>query len=760
MAQTDGSGAVEPGQSLLPMRHVAVIGNALPRRCGIATFTTDVVIALRARFPGLRVDHYAMDDDTGVAYPPGVLPIRVADPHAYRETAALIEASGAQAIWLQHEFGIFGGPAGAHILTLLERSTLPVIATLHTVLEAPSADELAVFERLLARASHLIVMADIGREILQKRYGVDASRITVIPHGVPDRRYVDPASAKGRFGLEGRKVVMTFGLLAPDKGIRHMIEAMPSVVADHPDAFYVVIGATHPNLIRHEGEALRESLAALAETLGVADNIRFVDTFLEQDDLLDWLEAADVYVTPYLNLSQITSGTLSYAVSLGKPVVSTPYVHASELLADGHGVLVPPRDSAALAAAVSGLLSDDDRRTEMAANAYSLGREMLWPRAMERAVALMEQASKARRVQIGAVPAPTVLKPNLGAVRRMTDSTGMLQHGLFSIPDRDHGYCIDDNARALILMCRLGGADDEGADALATVYAAFVQHAWNPDTGRFRNFMRFDRGWCEDVGSEDSNGRTLWALGCAASAGRSQAMRDWAINLFDQTIPIAVTLGSPRAQAFAALGAAEVVSAFPSHHGAREVLERTGEMLLDRLAAARQPNWAWFEAVLAYDNARLPEALLRAGKALGRADFGTAGLETLAWLTAIQSGPAGFRPVGTDSFGREYAPPLPYDQQPLEAIATIDACLVALEATGEQRWADAATAAYGWFIGRNDLGVPLASRADGGCHDGLMPQGLNRNQGAESILALQLANVAMSALSFGKSAATRTRGAA
>ncbi len=757
MTQVDGRESVGLDFGLSCLRHIAVIGNALPRRCGIATFTTDVVTALGARFHDLRVDHYAMDDETGVAYPEGVSPIRVADPLAYREAAALIEASGAQAIWLQHEFGIFGGPAGAHILTLLERSTLPVLVTLHTVLESPSGDELAVFERLLSRASHLVVMAESGRDILRTRYGVDNSRITVIPHGAPDRPYVDPAAAKARFGLEGRKVVMTFGLLAPDKGIRHMIEAMAEVAVAHPDAFYVILGATHPNLIRHEGEALRDSLRALARMLGVADRIRFVDTFVEQDDLLDWLEAADVYVTPYLNLAQITSGTLSYAVALGKAVVSTPYVHARELLADGHGVLVPPRDSDALAQAVGGLLADDARRDAMAAKAYALGRETLWPRAVERAVELIELACKARAPQIGAVASPAPLDPDLAAVRRMTDSTGMLQHGLFSIPDRNHGYCIDDNARALILMCRLG---DEADDRLTTTYAAFVQHAWNPDTCRFRNFMRYDRGWCEDEGSEDSNGRTLWALGCAAASGRTQSMRDWAINLFNQTSPLAASLGSPRARAFAALGAAEVLSAFPGHHGARAILEATAELLMERLAASRRPGWDWFEAVLAYDNARLPEALIRAGRGLGRADLTAAGLATLEWLTAAQTGSEGFRPVGTDSFGREYSAPLPYDQQPLEAVATIEACIVARDVTGDARWADAARTAYGWFVGRNDLGVPLASRADGGCHDGLMPHGLNRNQGAESILALQMANVAMSALSFGKGVVTRTRGAA
>ena len=424
------SGASSEHDANRQPKHLAIIGNALPRRCGLATFTSDTVDATRARFPDLQVDHYAMDDGTGVAYPAGVTTIAVDDPKAYREAAGLIEASGAEAIWLQHEFGIFGGEAGSYILTLLDRSTLPLVVTLHTVLERPSDSERSVFERLIARASHLIVMANVGRGILRDVYGVSDAKISVIPHGVPDRAYVEPNSVKARFGLDGKKVIMTFGLLGPDKGIRHVIEAMPAIVRAEPNACYIVIGASHPNLIRQGGEAHRESLVALAAALGVGDQVRFLDLFLEQRELLDWIEACDVYVTPYLNLAQITSGTLSYAVALGKPVVSTPYVHARELLAEERGVLVPPGDAAALADAIGKLLANDGARTAMAARAYDCGRDMLWPRAIERAIGLVEEAISPahRRFRASRGTRPT-LAPDFGAVRRMTDSTGMLQHG-------------------------------------------------------------------------------------------------------------------------------------------------------------------------------------------------------------------------------------------------------------------------------------------------------------------------------------------
>ena len=384
-------------------------------------------------------------------------------------------------------------------MRLLERSTLPVIANLHTVLEQPSDAERQVFNRLLARCTHVIVMAERGKAILQRVYGVAPDRISVIPHGVPDRAYVEPDGAKTRHGLAGRKVVMTFGLLAPDKGIGFMIDAMPAIVERHPDVLYVVIGATHPNLIREQGEALRESLISRANDLGIADNVRFIGEFLEQEELLDWLEAADVYVTPYLNMAQITSGTLSYAIGLGKPVVSTSYLHAAELLADDHGILVQPRDEQALAKAVLDLLDDDDARDALAQRAYALGRDLLWPRAVERAVGLIEAANEARPY-VGRFTSRRPLRPSLEAVKRMTDGTGMLQHGVHSVPDRNHGYCIDDNARALILMCRLGPEMEAATGPLASTYAAFINHAWNPDRGRFRNFMNYDRSWCETEG--------------------------------------------------------------------------------------------------------------------------------------------------------------------------------------------------------------------------------------------------------------------
>lgn len=734
--------------------HIALLGNYLPRKCGLATYTTDTYLAMKARFPDLRIDVYAMDDHPGrYAYPAEVTRAIPQDERtAYSDAARAIQESGAKALWVQHEYGIYGGSAGDFLLGLLDRITLPVIVTLHTILEQPSAEERRVMEALLRRAAKVIVMAEAGRDILKRVHGANDRQIVMIPHGVPDRALVDPDIKKAAFGWEGRSVVLTFGLLAPNKGIETLIDALPKVVAQHPDTLYVVLGATHPNLVAHEGEAYRDGLTQRATALGLGDNIEFIDKFAEADQLLDYLDAADIYVTPYTNPAQITSGTLSYAVASGKPVVSTPYIHATEILNDDHGRLVAFGDSQGFAREIATLLSDDVARSALAARAYARGRSMIWSRLAEHAMDEIAGAiaAKPRRLVPPTVAkaAPKVLAADFQAVERMSDATGMLQHGIYSVPDRRHGYCIDDNARALILASRIADLDAAARDKWTTIYASFVQHAWNPDTRAFRNFMAFDRSWCEDTGSEDSNGRTLWALGVTANEAPQRKHREWATALFDQTAHIALDFGSPRAQAFAILGAASIDAARPGHGLARNLMSRFGDQLLTLLDAARRPEWKWFEIVLAYDNARLPEALLRAGVALGRDDLIACGIETLEWIVTRQTSPDGhFRAVGTESFGREFADPLPFDQQPLEAQATIDACAAAFEATGDRRWVDEAMRAYRWYLGANELDLPLSSGADGGCYDGLMPTGVNRNQGAESILALQLASCAISALS-------------
>ena len=732
------------------IRRIAMIGNSLPRLCGIATFTSHVRDALLAHSPELAVDLYAMTDQGGsYDYGPEVVcSIGQEELADYHLGAQRINDSGADVVFVQHEYGIFGGHAGSMLLKLLDRVEAPVVAVLHTVLEEPNADQRAVLEALARRASTLIVMAEKGREILARVHGIGRNQVAVVPHGVPDRPMRLPASMKARFGFADRRVVLTFGLLSPNKGIETIIRALPALAADRPDLLYVVLGATHPHLVAREGEAYRDRLIALADELGVSGNIRFIDGFLEQEELLDYLAAADIYVTPYLNEAQITSGTLSYAVALGRAVVSTPYWHAQELLADGVGRLVAFGDSAGFAAEIGALLDDPDKLAAIYDRAYAAGRQMTWDKLAQSYLTIAARALSSKPVRLvqrrpGAFEA---LAPRLDAVERLSDACGIIQHSIFNVPDRDHGYCVDDNCRALMLMHRFEGSDAHRADELANVYASFVQHAWNGERGRFRNFMGFDRNWLEAEGSEDSFGRSLWAIGDTVACARSQELRRWSLHLFDQVAPHARQLGSPRTWAFCLLGAEAVLQSHPGHALARSVVEECGGRLAECLATARRPDWVWFEGCLAYDNARLPEALLRAAMVTGDADMKAGALASLEWIDRIQTNPAGqFRAVGTDSFGRLYRAPLPYDQQPLEAWATVDAMAYAYRVTGEERWRDAAARAYRWYLGDNDIGLALAS-PDGGCFDGLMSDRVNLNQGAESVLAFQFACCAIADL--------------
>ncbi len=737
------------------IERIALIGNFLPRRCGIATFTTDIQRAFATTYPGVEIDVWAMNDrGNRYDYPPEVRgSIDAEHVEAYRTAAREIAAREPDLLWIQHEFGIFGGSAGDHLLQLLDRITCPVAVTLHTILSQPDADQRRVMDALVSRAQSLIVMADEGKRILAETYGADPAKVAVIPHGIPDRPFAPTAPMKARFGMTGRDVILTFGLLSPGKGIETMIAAMPDIVARVPDALYVVLGATHPHLIAQEGETYRDKLEEQAAMLGVGDHVRFIDSFVETEELLDYIEAADVYVTPYLNPAQITSGTLSYAVGLGKPVVSTPYVHARELLAGGHGRLVDFGDSAGFASAIASLLADPQAMASLRGRTYSLGRTMIWPRFAEACLdrfRSIPRAVQAQPIRPAAIPS----RLPLTAIERLSDSTGMAQHSVFSVVDRAHGYCVDDNARALILMCRNSRMGAGDRTRWTQIYAGFVQHAWNPDKRCFRNFMSFERRWLEDEGSCDSNARTLWSLGVAAAQGPDAAIRQWAASLFDRAYEAVAGRASLRTRAFTMLALVAMLEA-RSDDRFRQQLVTLGDSLIADLARERRPDWCWFESVLAYDNARLPEALVRAGHVLERNDFVVRGLETLTWLGDRQTAKDGhFRAVGSDSFGRKYSDPLPFDQQPLEAWATIDACAAAFDATRDAHWQHLAEKAYRWFLGANDLGLALADPATGECFDGLMPTGVNRNQGAESVLAFHMATLAINAL-----AAEKTDGA-
>jgi len=735
-----------------PLR-VTLIGNSLPRRCGIATFTTDLELALSALPDVAETAIIAMTDPGGSHVYPAKVRRRIREdrPADYAAAASFINDEGFDVVCLQHEFGIFGGEAGGYLLPLIAALRMPLVTTLHTVLDQPTTAQRTVMQAILGASSRVVVMARKGRDILIETYGADPDQIVVIPHGIPDVPFASPAEAKAKLGYAGRKVVLTFGLIGPSKGIESMIEAMPAIAERAPEAVYVVMGATHPQLLREAGEAYRESLIARVEKLGLSDHVVFLNRFADRPELLEHIAMCDVYVTPYRHAAQLTSGTLAYSHGMGRPVVSTPYWHAGELLSDGSGMLVPFDDPVSLGDAVGSLLDNEPMRLAMAQRAYAASRPMIWSCAARRYAETFREVTRrelpeklaGRAIAGHALMAPaaprraTLPEPSTRHFEAMCDDTGLFQHAVQSVPDRHHGYCIDDNARALLLCCTpLSGLEPALAQKLAGRFAAFVQHGWNPDNQRFRNFMGFNRTWLEATGSEDSHGRTLWALGACAQNRSDPARARWAADLFGAALPTVLAFTSPRAWAFTLLGLDHFCAAHPENGVAATIRSTLARRLEIRLLEAEGPGHVWFEDRLTYDNARLCEALIRTGYAAGEAHLADAGLRSLRWLMGVQTSPAGhFRPVGSEGFMLARTPPLPFDQQPLEAAATIAACAAAQRIQPGGNWHTEAARAFAWFLGDNDLAIPLVDLADGSCRDGLHPDRANENRGAESVLS-------------------------
>ncbi len=732
---------------------IAFLGGFLPRLCGIATFTHDLCEAVAVEAPGSRCYVCAVNDRIEpYVYPPRVrFELEEKDLDSYRRAADFLNFDNARVLCVQHEFGIYGGPAGSHVLALLKEVRMPVVTTLHTVLRDPNADQRQVMDELLRRSDRIVVMADKGAEILRDVYGVPGSRIDVIPHGIPDMPFIDSRVYKAQFGVEGRSVLLTFGLLGPGKGIEYVINALPEIVKRHPEVVYVVLGATHPHLVAREGETYRLGLERLTEDLGVKDHVIFYNRFVSIEDLKEFIGATDIYITPYLNEAQITSGTLAYVFGAGKAVVSTPYWHAQELLAEDRGILVPFRDAHAVAEAVCAYLGDSARLESTRERAYAMGRAMIWPEAAKRYLesfgrARADRTAAPRKAFAGWTLAerPYDLPPfKLDHVVRMSDDTGIFQHATFNVPNFREGYCTDDNARAFILCTLMGelsgDAPVKDLEHLATSYLAFLTAAFNEDTGRFRNFMSFGRDWLEESGSEDSHGRAIWAVGCGAARARNEGHRKLSERLLMRGVPVVTGFSSPRAWASALLGIHEFLRSRPGHPEMSAACEALTENLVRLWKGFATDDWPWFEPIASYDNARLCQALIRSGRVLKNPEATRIGMASLSWLASLQKTQAGhFRPIGSDGFYTKGGARADFDQQPVEAQAMIAACLEALRTTGDEAWKREAKRAFEWFLGRNDLGLPLYDPGSGGCGDGLHSDRVNENQGAESTLAFLL----------------------
>ena len=741
----------------LPSR-IAIVGNYLPRQCGIATFTTDLCDAIGTEFESAQLLAVPVNDPgSDYSYPARVrFELVESDASSYDDAADFLNFSNVDLVSLQHEYGIFGGPAGSHILRLLRRLKMPVVTTLHTVLREPDINQRIVMEEIVVLSDRLIVMSEQSSRMLREVFDVYEDKIDLIPHGVPDLPFGDPNYYKDSSGTEGKAVLLTFGLLSPNKGIERVIEAMPRITAKHPEAVYVIVGATHPHIRRREGDQYRLRLQSLARKLGVERNVIFHNRFVSPEEMAQFVGSADIYITPYRYEAQAVSGTLAYALGAGKAIISTPYWHAAELLDESRGVLVPFEDSNAIAAAAIDLLDNEATRHAMRKRAYLYARDTVWDKVaqsyMRTFVRARSDRTRTPRIAFSDLNAERTLdrlpSVNLEHLRRMTDHTGLLQHAVFSVPNYREGYATDDNARALIvavLMEQLGMSAETESDKLASCYLAFLWHAFNSSTGRFRNFLSYERQWHEAEGSEDSHGRALWGLGTILGRSKSLGLRGTAGRLFESAIPAIRNFSSPRAWAFSALGLQEYLDHFPGDRAALQTRDEMVHRLLDLYASCQSPGWRWFEDVLAYSNARLPQALIACASRTTDTTMLDAGLESLDWFVSMQrcETKGHFVPIGSQGFYRKGGDRARFDQQPVEAGATVSACLQAFNATGDDRWLKEAWSAFNWFLGDNDLQIVLYDSATGGCRDGLHPDRANENQGAESTLAFLMALLEM-----------------
>lgn len=738
---------------------IVLIGNYLPRKCGIATFTTDLLTALAAEVPDAHCWAIAMNDILqGYRYPVEVR-FEVHDKHLteYRLAADFLNMNQVDVVCLQHEFGIFGGGYGSHILELISNLRMPVVTTLHTVLNNPNSGQRTTFEKIAQCSDCLIVMSQKAADMLQEVYQIPQEKIVLIHHGIPDVPFVDPNYYKDQFGVEGRKVILTFGLVSPGKGIEYMIDALPEIVKKYPETTYIVLGATHPHILREQGESYRLSLQLRAKERGVNDYLIFHNRFVELRELCEFLGAADIYITPYLEEAQIVSGTLAYALGAGKATISTPYWYAEEMLNNGRGRVVPFRNAEALSAEIIDLFDHEVERHAMRKRAYNFCREMIWKEVARQYLAVFADVrSERERFPKGVFhtktlhqTTPELPKPRFDHLELLTDDVGMLHHATFAIPDRIHVYRTDDNARALIvvLMAQELVTDYNALNALACRYLGFLQYAFDETTRRFHNRLSYDRQWLDDAGSEECHCRAIWGLGVAVGFSKSTSLTGAALQLFEHALPVLVDFQSPRALALGLVGVHAYLRRFSGDSEVRRIREILATKLFDLYQANVTAEWPWIESSITNGYAKIPQALIMSGQWMQRWEMVEAGIQTLDWLVRHQTSDEGhFAPIGSHggfSHGEEAAR---FDQQPIETMNMIEACLEAYHLTGEQLWIIEARRCFNWFLGQNDLKIPLYDYTTGGCCDSLTADGPNQNQGAEATVAWLLALLQMNSI--------------
>jgi len=729
---------------------LAYIGTYPPRECGIGVFTNNLFNSMLKSVESRKDENegfvVALNDVyNNHEYPEEVkLTIRQEHQEDYLQAVKYINLSGADLCILEHEFGIFGGQSGVYILPLLHRLEIPFIVTLHTILKAPSYNEKAVLQQICKMAHKIVVMSRKAIEFLVDIYDVPLEKIVFIEHGVPDIHF-NREITKKEFKLETKKVLLTFGFIGRNKGIETVIKALPRVVEKHPEVLYIVLGKTHPNVLRHSGEEYRIFLMRLVKSLQLEKNVEFLNEFINEQDLFKYLYASDIYITPYLNEAQITSGTLSYAVGVGSAVVSTPYWHAAELLAEGRGKLFDFGDSDSLASVLIELLDNPGELSELKRKAHDYGLKITWPKTGEKYIALVssileEQPEVTEKSDTELDP--LILPPfSLTHINRMTDDTGIIQHAKFGIPNLKEGYCLDDNARALLMvLMAYRQMKDMRALELSPVYISYIHYMQNAD-GTFRNFLSFSRNFLDEVGSEDSFGRTIWALGYLLGNAPNDAYYQTGKSVFFNAAPCFERLNSIRGIANTMIGISYYLKSNPSDDSMTERLRNLANKLVKHYDENVNDDWKWFESLLAYDNGILPLALLSSSEILNDDKITKTAFESMNFLTKHTFKDNYLSIIGNEKWYRKNEERSVFAQQPIDAMAMVLMYRQAFHITKDKDYLNKLYISFLWFLGENDLRMSLYDFETQGCCDGFERSGVNRNQGAESTLAYLISHL-------------------
>jgi glycosyltransferase involved in cell wall biosynthesis len=730
---------------------IAYIGTYPPRECGIGTFTRNLLNSMvnSNGIKGDPIERFVIaitDYEQTYDYPGEVkLTIRQEHQRDYIKAAKFINISGADLCILEHEFGIFGGQSGIYILPLLHRLEIPLIVTLHTVVKTPSYNEKAVIHEICKTANKIILMSKKAIEFLTNTYNIPKEKIVFIEHGVPDIQFNQEQSKK-EFKLENKKVLLTFGLLSRNKGIETVIKALPKIVEKFPEAFYIILGKTHPNVLRYSGEEYRNYLQLLIKSLKMENHVFFLNEFIDQKELFKYLSATDIYITPYLNEAQVTSGTLSYAVGMGLACISTPYWHAQELLAEGRGRLFNFNDSKKLSMIIMELLDKPDLLKNLRQKAYDYGRKISWPTIGEKYIALSEKILNEKPemvVKKEMIIDPLILPPfSLVHIERLTDDTGIIQHAKFGIPNLKEGYCLDDNARAL-LMVLMAYRQKKNVLALklSPIYLSYIQYMQNKD-GTFRNFLSFSRNFLDTVGSEDCFGRAVWALGYLLSNAPNDAYCQSGKLIFFNASPNFEKLQSIRGIANTMVGISYYLKGNTDDESMKGRLRSLAYNLVHHYEEHSSPEWKWFESSLAYDNGMLPLALLHSAEILNDDKITSVAMETMDFLTKITIRDGYLSSIGNENWHKKGGgEPSMFAQQPVDTLAMILMFHQAFHLTKDKEYLNKLFTSFMWFLGENDLRINLYDFETMGCCDGLESYGVNRNQGAESSLAYLISHL-------------------